>query len=344
MPTPALIDIESLVQEIPGNDPSGGPISFNVTNQLDELRSDIDPERDFEPDDPRRKEVKRKEPMWDGIIELGQETLRSTSKSLLVAVRMTEALTMRGGFGGARDGFRLLRRLSEECWDRMQPPITEPDDNEVRAGMFNWLDDPIRGALYPNKLRTLTFLMAGSSAITVVSCRGQDGKPPELGSDAVVSAARAANLERCQNLLDDINETIEEIDLLTGILNEKMPEFAPSFYTVRKSLDECLTVAQWIRSERGGDEVSATQDVGATSSDTGSAPNIMSRDGAYEQLRHLAEMLERLEPHSPVPYLIRRAVELRTLKFPELVDELTKDSTVLAFMKREVGSSEAQQS
>ena len=66
----------------------------------------------------------------------------------------------------------------------------------------------------------------------------------------------------------------------------------------------------------------------------------MTREAAYDQLKRVAEMLERMEPHSPVPYLIRRAVELRAIKFPELVEELTKDANVLAFLKREIGATE----
>jgi hypothetical protein len=49
-------------------------------------------------------------------------------------------------------------------------------------------------------------------------------------------------------------------------------------------------------------------------------------------------LLEELEPHSPVSFLIRRAVELRSLRSPELVEELMRDGNVLAFLKREVGS------
>ena len=63
----------------------------------------------------------------------------------------------------------------------------------------------------------------------------------------------------------------------------------------------------------------------------------MTRDDAYRVLAETAALLEELEPHSPVPFLIRRAVELRALRFPELVEELMRDGNVLSFLKREVG-------
>ncbi len=79
-----------------------------------------------------------------------EETLTETSKDLLVAARLTEGLTKEHGFGGLRDGLRLMRRLVTECWDRLNPAIESEDDLEVRAAPFYWLDEADRGARFPN--------------------------------------------------------------------------------------------------------------------------------------------------------------------------------------------------
>ena len=50
-----------------------------------------------------------------------------------------------------------------------------------------------------------------------------------------------------------------------------------------------------------------------------------------------AAALQRLEPHSPIPYLINRAVELGALSFPELMRILIRNSDVLAGLNRELG-------
>jgi type VI secretion system protein ImpA len=47
-----------------------------------------------------------------------------------------------------------------------------------------------------------------------------------------------------------------------------------------------------------------------------------SRDEAYRQLLLIAEYLTRTEPHSPVPYLIRRGVEWGNKPLSELLGEL----------------------
>jgi type VI secretion system protein ImpA len=260
---------------------------------------------------------------------------------------MTEALTMSRGLTGARDGWRLLRRMAEECWDRLQPKIEEPDDVEIRAGMYNWLDDPIRAALYPNKLRAVPVVFNGSVPISFVTCRGFGGRPPEVGSDQVAAAARAADPQRVKNLLEDVTEAIEEVNLLGKLLDEKMAsDVAPSFSDVRKALEDCQTIAQWVHQENAAGGGGAIADGAASgplaaSGGVAMAGGAMNRDATYDQLKRLAEALERVEPHSPVPYLIRRAVELRAIKFPDLVEELTKDPNVLAFLKREIGATES---
>ncbi|HCI3127239.1 TPA: type VI secretion system protein TssA, partial [Pseudomonas aeruginosa] len=47
-----------------------------------------------------------------------------------------------------------------------------------------------------------------------------------------------------------------------------------------------------------------------------------SREDAYRQLLLIADYLARTEPHSPVPYLIKRAVEWGNKPLSELLAEL----------------------
>ena len=105
MPSPPILDFDTLIAPIPGDDPAGSSVPFAVTQQLEEMRKEIDPDS-FSKDDPTRPEAKKAD--WKGTIELTQETLRNTSKDLLIAARLTEALVKMHGFAGLRDGLRLL--------------------------------------------------------------------------------------------------------------------------------------------------------------------------------------------------------------------------------------------
>ncbi|ELM2169621.1 type VI secretion system protein TssA, partial [Pseudomonas aeruginosa] len=58
------------------------------------------------------------------------------------------------------------------------------------------------------------------------------------------------------------------------------------------------------------------------SAPSGPAGGPTSREDAYRQLLLIADYLARTEPHSPVPYLIKRAVEWGNKPLSELLAEL----------------------
>src|SRR5947209_8026599 len=244
MATPPLLDFDALLAPIAGDDPSGGPLPFkDFREKLDDFREEIDPE-DFDPEDPRRAEVQKKDANWKGVVELAQRCLVTTSKDLLVATRLTEALVMTNGFAGARDALVLLRRLVEECWDRLRPPVEEADDLEVRAGFFNWLDDPVKGARFPTKLRSVPLLRADGVAVSYFNCQGRSNKPPAVGKEQLEQAIRAADAPRCQDVADDVAAARDELEALAKALDSRMPDLAPGFNELRKALDDCETLAK----------------------------------------------------------------------------------------------------
>ncbi|HYN21582.1 MAG TPA: type VI secretion system protein TssA, partial [Thermoanaerobaculia bacterium] len=56
---------------------------------------------------------------------------------------------------------------------------------------------------------------------------------------------------------------------------------------------------------------------------------VSSRSEAYQRLAEAADYLLRTEPHSPVPYLIRRAVSWGNLSLAELLQELLQKNADL---------------
>jgi predicted component of type VI protein secretion system len=61
---------------------------------------------------------------------------------------------------------------------------------------------------------------------------------------------------------------------------------------------------------------------------------ISSRDEAYRRLAEAAEYLSRVEPHSPAPYLVKRAIQWGSLSLPELLPELVRNQSELAELFR----------
>jgi type VI secretion system protein ImpA len=66
---------------------------------------------------------------------------------------------------------------------------------------------------------------------------------------------------------------------------------------------------------------------------------MVTREDVYARLAEAADLLQQMEPHSPVPYLIRRAIEWGNLPFPQLMKALIREDYYQAIteMNRELG-------
>jgi type VI secretion system protein ImpA len=341
----SLIAFDELLQPIPGDDPAGEAVSFMVRNEMEEARKEVDP-ADFDEKDPLRPS-EAKQADWASIERAARKTLTAQSKDLLVAARLTEALTKRHGFAGLADGLVLLRRLMEECWDRLHPTI-EDGDLEVRAGPFNWLSDDGRGARFPHSLRTLALFRNEQEAYGYRHWRlAQDGKG-NVSRENVEKAINAADRLYCHTLVEDIVRCQTELVALAHTLNERLGSAAPGMTDVRKALDDVLVLAREVLQRKGGPivaETPAAEDNGAvsgTSAQAAAPPDVLTRDVLYKRLTETADLLEKMEPHSPVPYLIRRAVAWGSLPFPLLMKAMIREdyAAALAEVNRELGIAE----
>ena len=73
---------------------------------MEEARKEVDPS-DFDEKDPLRP-TEAKKADWKGIVKAATKALTESSKDLLVAARLTEALTKLYGYQGFREGLVLL--------------------------------------------------------------------------------------------------------------------------------------------------------------------------------------------------------------------------------------------
>jgi type VI secretion system protein ImpA len=362
MPSDLLLDPEDLLAPLPGDDPAGRRVSLIEANKLKEYQEDFDPERDLSEDerrDPRWADAKRTVPQWNKIVEEGTKFLKSNGKDLEVSVRVAEALTKRGGFAGLKTGLRLLRRLCEECWDRMHPAL-DPDDPEAvtdRTSKLDWLDDAEKKPYFPTTIRAVPILVTPDGvAVSYLACQQQGNRPPEVSQEEfrqAVNTARPADVEQVRLMDEDIGEALDELRGLQSVLDARAGSAAPGFVSVRKALDDCRTVTQQVLRIRDGGPAAAADGqpqpggglvpaggpavtMGGVVIPAGANPQQV-RDQIYAQLERLAGMLEDYDPHSPVTFLVRRAIELRGMKFPDLVDVLTRDAKVIDFLRNPVG-------
>lgn len=351
MPSPPMLEIDALLQPIPGDEPAGGSIPFAVKQELEDARKEIDPSL-YAHDDPTRP-TDAKKANWPRIVDLTTETLTATSKDLILAARLTEALTRLHGYAGLRDGLTLFRRLVEECWDRLRPPIEEPDDLEMRAAAFEWLDDEDRGARFPFTIRAIPLLKGSSGPISWQDWHLMQAGKGELKIEEFERAIALAPRELCQTTVEDLEAAAQELSgLLNGLTSQMGAGAAPGMSMVRRTIGEGLTLARLILGRKGPPptelEASAEGEAGAveggaTPSETAgnfAGRSAQSRAQIYQRLTEAADLLQKTEPHSPIPFMVRRAIELGHLTFPQLMKALISDSSVLQQMSQSLGIAE----
>ncbi|HVS36941.1 MAG TPA: hypothetical protein VMS17_15380, partial [Gemmataceae bacterium] len=131
----------------------------------------------------------------------------------------------------------------------------------------------------------------------------------------------------------------EELKRLTADLTAKLGPAAPAMTTVSGIFEECRALLDQIQKKRppsGGNADKEAVD-GAPASSQGALAPAATRAEIYRRLEQAALALKALEPHSPIPYLLLRAVELGQMAFPQLMQELVRDSGTLNELKREFG-------
>src|SRR5690606_34050631 len=86
-------------------------------------------------------------PDWQKVVDLACDALANNSKDLWIAAWLVEGLTRTEGFPGVRDGFRLIRELSERYWDGIHPRPDEDGIATTVAQLAGLNGDDAEGAL-----------------------------------------------------------------------------------------------------------------------------------------------------------------------------------------------------
>jgi type VI secretion system protein ImpA len=346
MATPALLDFEALVAPLPGDQPGGSPRAYmQLRAQLEELRREERPE-DYDENDPRRPAVLKRAD-WAGVVDLTRQTLLETSKDLRVAGYLAEALVRQHGFAGLRDGMRLLRELVERCWDFLNPPVDEDGDLSGRYEPLEaMLDKPVGGLRLPTTLRQVPLLFGtdGQRFNYLEWKQSQEGD--EALKEAVDKALHATPPETSDTLLADLQESQEELGKLVEVLENKIGSSAPKLLQIRDAVSDCTGLVRHVLKNTESLRPTAGPEADISTGEIRPAAEpgaLVTRADVLRRLREAADVLQRLEPHSPIPYLVRRAVELGELPFPQLIRALIRDANVLNELNRELGIKEPDQ-
>jgi type VI secretion system protein ImpA len=342
-----VIDIESLLAPIAGDEPAGQPLPNDIRRKLDDLRREPDA-FDLQAGAPDKRAD------WHGVIALAQDTLTNTSKDLLVAIRLCEGLSKRDHFYGLVAGFKLLTRLVTDCWDRIHPKPEPGEDDTARIGPFLWLNHALKGAKFPGTIASLRLFKRDETdySFNYINETAKQEQKDEF--QRVFDSLRPKELDEFKLVGEAVREAKVALTELSKALDARFSENAPDLLSEENpdNIGRVLQVAEReitkLMKSKGllvdasaaaatGGEATTESSDGGDSIELAGGPRNMSREGLYRQIETIADALSRIEPHSPIPFLLRRVVKLGSLSFPELMKEIVRDSGTIDEVNRLLG-------
>ena len=291
---------------------------------------------------------------WKAVAMLCTNLLTKGSKDLQVAAWLCEAWIHVHQVEGFIAGTDILTGMVERFWEDVHPQI-EDDDDDARASPFVWINDNLARTLLLNIVlvrvpecvpSVVTLAQWGQSLVQDVTdsddarVSSQLNERPLTRSD-ITASAHGQNLTRLIQLQEQLSTAINKWDTLATLLDKKMKDNPPSVARVGDILRRLGRVASDLidgRTPQKSEIKQAQPLLGepVPSDDHGvnmqagrndlesfrvTGGTFANREEAYRHLEMVAKYLQTTEPHSPTPYLIKRAVAWGRMSLAELLQE-----------------------
>lgn len=294
---------------------------------------------------------------WPLIEQRCGETLATRSKDLQLAAWLLEAWLRQRGFVGLFHGLRLVDALLRTYWQELHPVIEDDGDADARLAPLEWLNESLSASV---RVHAPLLVLGGKlpplaladwermTALDVTPGLGAAREMAQGGDEAPLTRADivSAAAQMGGELARAGAAVVHSLDTLEGLaawLDTRLGEQAPRLLTLRGVLEAVQRVLLQLQDAQAHDEApedEAPEPAGlaggeqkgdalplapAAASPAPASPRWRNRTEAYATLEALAEYLAQIEPHSPTPFLIRRAVNWGRMPLPEVIAEIIRE-------------------
>jgi len=334
------IDIEVLLQPIPGGLPCGPDLRYHpITDQIKEARRE---EADIS-QGVWKYDVKTAD--YPVVLKLCKDALTKRGKDLQIAGWMTEALLHLEGFGGLGQGLRLIYGLLDTYWDSVYPQMDDDGDLELRATPLRWV-----GSQLDNAVRMVPLTKGGHNwyqykeSLTIANEEdARNDSSRQVVRDEAIAEGKLTPEEFdrgfdatpgafSKQLYDELGSLLEFVGTLEQFCNEKFGDAAPEFRPLRLTLEDVHQTSRILMKRKGisdspdgepqpefggesapgaseqlSEEPAASQ-APRRSSGGGGGGEPASADDAIDRILASARFLRKANPASAAPYMIVRAL------------------------------------
>ena len=339
-----ILDLKQLLAPISKDNDVGEDLRYDdIYDEIKELRRADD---DYLPQGIWETDIKKAD--WPGVKKSCIEAISTQTKDLQISAWLLEALLHTDGLKGISSCMELILGLCEKYWDNMYPSLGE-NDFEFRISPLIWINDVVSELL---KSIPLTDQKADDPinfsyneweetnqkeklAKQSPSARKKHDAEKKLTLRIYEKSKQGTATEFFQSNLKFIKEINQSIEPLEALLDEKCSPNAPGLTKFKRNLEllathqeSALAGRSSAEDEKNEETMTTEQAPAEVNGDfirTSSESAIQSRQEAYKMLDKIADFLLEVDPHSPVPYLVKRAVSWGDMELSELLTELLKD-------------------
>ena len=317
---------------------------------------------------------------WDFVKNQCAELLSHTSKDMKLALWYVDALSHTDHLAGISQGLSLLQTLNDDYWLTMYPPLDgEEESMDIRAGLLSWFvkaltNDIKQLSLADTKVESYNY----NYYLTARDHDKQRQQNPdsETSNQLTLSdynhAIKNSSKAWQKTLMSNLNKVTEQWQALTDQLNDLMGMDAPVFAPVtdllmalkqhlHPLLPEYADTTNSISQEGIADTVDSTGDHESTKSNgnksLGSTKNVTltdfnpsnrdhqsNRRQALKLLAQIQEYFATNEPHSPVTFLLGRAIDWADMPLDQWLAHIIKNEDQLSMISDMVGIQPKRQS
>ncbi len=340
------IDFDGLIQQlllpVSAASPAGRWMRYEPSfSELSRLREEDDPnlpmgdwERPLQKAD------------WSIVADASSRLLKEDSKDFQVAAWLTDAWIRTHSWQGLCAGLQLLNGIAERFW-RASWPALDDDNADRRVAPFIWMNNNL-----PRTISLSTVLLPASlqreQALRLVDwdtaplidetkAESKDSSPSRASRRALREQVRASDSAFLQSIVRQADDARTELKRLMHFLDAQLRDESPSLSKLATAIDNARQAAQAllppsevtsVPTPSPTDAASLTSFAGNTAAASLTSPASArlpvldpsaQRADAYASLAEIAALLKEIEPHSPTPYMIERALALGAMPFPDMI-------------------------
>ncbi|MDX1925739.1 MAG: type VI secretion system protein TssA [Pirellulaceae bacterium] len=285
---------------------------------------------------------------WDEVHDAAVSLLRR-SRDLRAATYLAEAELTRSGVIGFRNALELIHVYIDKFWETVYPQLDADDDNDPTI-RINSLAGLCKVGGVIRQLRLAPILMSRSvGKFSWTDCAiakgeipvpaGMESPPTQKQIDAAVMAS---DPKEFADLVQAVADSIKFVSAIEEGFSDRLgPAIGPNLELLTKELKAISRFqTAWVAMRKQDDNSGAVNDSDpSTGLMVASTPQAQSpppvpvkgsfvitrREDVIEGLDKIIQWLERNEPSSPLPMLLKRAKRLSTMSFMDILRDISPD-------------------